>query len=78
MSRGTVLIALGLDRDGKSMLLDWMGCDCESCSSWVKLFRKLYNRELLNPEIIVSDGEPGIIEAMNIVWKPKSVNHFLL
>ncbi len=33
MSRGTVLIALGLDRDGKSMLLDWMGCDCESCSS---------------------------------------------
>jgi transposase-like protein len=67
--RGVVLVALGVDAYGKGILLDWMGCDGESGANWLRLFRRLQSRGLLAPEMVVSDGAPGISEALRYVWK---------
>jgi len=66
---GVVLVALGIDVNGRCNLLDWLGCDSENTLNWSRLFRRLIYRGLKKPELIVSDGGTGITEAISRVWK---------
>ena len=74
--RGVVLVALGVTTTGKARLLDWLACESEDKSHWLKLFRRLQERGLKELELLVSDGISGLDDCLRWVWGTK-VKHQL-
>jgi putative transposase len=63
-----VLVAWGFTADGERMLLEVMLGMRESYEDWQALGRDLIARGLAAPMLIVADGAPGLIKAIEQCW----------
>jgi transposase-like protein len=63
-----VICAWGIDRDGKRVLIDVCLGQRESEQDWLELGRGLARRGLHAPLMVVSDGAPGIKNAVEALW----------
>ncbi|RME56665.1 hypothetical protein D6779_10180 [Candidatus Parcubacteria bacterium] len=76
--QGVCLVALGVDKTGKTHLLDWLGCDAESGAHWRRLFRRLRERGLKQVELLVSDDHKAAVEAYHQVWSKQGAHQLCL
>jgi len=63
-----VLVAWGFTEDGERVLLSVTLGMRESCEDWIELGRDLIARGLGAPMLIVADGAPGLIKAIEQCW----------
>ncbi len=63
-----VLVAWGYTRDGGRVLLDVCLGQRERHEDWLDLGRNLAKRGLGAPALVVSDGAPGLIRAIEELW----------
>ncbi len=63
-----VLVAWGYTRDGGRVLLDVCLGQRERHEDWLELGRHLTKRGLGAPALVVSDGAPGLIRAIEELW----------
>jgi putative transposase len=71
-AKEAVLVAWGIDGDGRKHLLHLAVGNKESEACWVEFFRHVINRGLRIPTSVTSDGAAGLINAIEAVF-PKSV-----
>jgi putative transposase len=64
-----VLVAWGFTEDGERVLLAVMLGMRESHEDWLALARDLIGRGLAAPMLIVADGAPGLIKAIEQCWR---------
>lgn len=67
-----ILVAWGLQRDGRKVLLSLRLGNKESYDSWLEMLRDMVNRGLRIPVSITSDGAPGAIKAIDAIF-PRSL-----
>lgn len=67
-----VLCAWAISRDGRKVLLHLALGNKESYPAWQDFLRDLVRRGLRTPVLVVSDGAPGLIRAVEEMW-PKSL-----
>jgi putative transposase len=69
-SRGkeAVLVAHGITRQGKRVVLHLSLGGKESTESWKGTLNDLVERGLRQPELIITDGNPGLLKAIKDVW----------
>jgi putative transposase len=67
-----ILAAWGIQRDGRKVLLSLRLGNKESYDSWLEFLRDMVGRGLRVPLAITSDGAPGAIKAIEVVF-PKSL-----
>jgi putative transposase len=63
-----VLCAWGIDKGGKRVLIDVCLGMRESEEDWIALGRGLVGRGLRRPLLVVSDGAPGLTNAIEALW----------
>jgi transposase-like protein len=63
-----VLVAHGINRDGKRVVLHLSLGGRESTESWKGVLYDLIDRGLKPPQLIISDGNPGLLRAIGDVW----------
>lgn len=65
-----VLVAYGIRVDGKRELIDFMVTNAESEKRWWRFLNNLYRRGLIGEALglIVTDGNPGLENAVDLVW----------
>jgi len=63
-----VLVAWGYTTEGKRVLVAVRLGQRESHEDWLDLVRDLTRRGLRSPWLVVSDGAPGLIKAIEEVW----------
>jgi putative transposase len=63
-----VLVARGYTTEGKRVLLAVRLGQRESHEDWLDLGRDLTRRALRSPWLVVSDGAPGLIKAIDELW----------
>ena len=63
-----VLCAWGIDTDGKPHLVGLAAASSESTDAWVDFLEGLVTRKLASPLLVVSDGAPGLIAAIEQVF----------
>ena len=63
-----VLVAWGVTREGRKVLLGLQLGSRESYESWLSFGRDLVARGLHTPALIVADGAPGLWKAMRELW----------
>ncbi len=66
--REGVLVAWGFTTDGERVLLDVCLGQRERTEDWLDLGRGLIARGLRSPLLVVSDGAPGLIRAVEELW----------
>lgn len=64
----SVLVALGVRRDGKKVLLALRNMGGESAAAWRSLLDDLVARGLPMPMLLIVDGAPGIEKAAAELW----------
>ncbi len=62
-----VLVAWGIDTTGKPHLLSLDPGSAESTDAWAEFLRGMAKRGLRQPLLVISDGAPGLIGAVEIV-----------
>jgi len=63
-----ILVAHGVREDGSRVLLGvWLGCH-ESTESWKLALDDLVARGLREPLLVISDGNPGLLQAVKRTW----------
>lgn len=62
-----VLVAWGIDTTGKPHLLGLEPGSSESTDAWAGFLRGMANRGLRPPLLVISDGGPGLIAAVEVV-----------
>ncbi len=69
-SRGkeAVLVAHGITREGKRVVLHLSLGGRESTESWKGVLNDLVERGLRRPQLITIDGNPGLLKAIRDVW----------
>jgi len=69
-SRGkeAVLVAHGITRDGKRVVLHLSLGVRESTESWKGALNDLVERGLREPQLIITDGNPGLLRAIKDIW----------
>jgi len=69
-NRRAVLAAMGIRHDGTVELIDFRVETGESASAWGRFVESLFERGLVgkNPELVIHDGCPGLIDALRWVW----------
>ena len=67
-----ILVAWGIERSGKKVLLSLQLGNKENYDSWLELLRDMVKRGLRTPVSITSDGAPGAIKAIEAIF-PKSL-----
>jgi len=67
-----VLVAWGICRDGRKVLLHMTLGNKESLDAWLDMLRDLVRRGLRAPTLTTTDGAPGLIAAVEQVW-PRSL-----
>jgi putative transposase len=67
-----VLCAWGIDTDGKPHLVGLAAAASESTEAWRSFMEELVQRGLASPLLVVSDGAPGLIAAIEQVF-PRSL-----
>jgi putative transposase len=70
-----VLVAWGFTEDGERVLLSVMLGMRESHEDWLELARDLIARGLGAPMLIVADGAPGLIKAIEQCWPASDRQH---
>ena len=70
-----VLVAWGFTEDGERVLLAVMLGMRESHEDWLELGRDLIARGLGAPMLIVADGAPGLIKAIEQCWPASDRQH---
>jgi putative transposase len=70
-----VLVAWGFTEDGERVLLAVMLGMRESHEDWLALARDLIGRGLGAPMLIVADGAPGLIKAIEQCWPASDRQH---
>jgi hypothetical protein len=70
-----VLVAWGFTEDGERVLLAVMLGMRESHEDWLALGRDLIARGLGAPMLIVADGAPGLIKAIEQCWPASDRQH---
>ncbi len=68
MERETVYVALGLTPGGERMLLGFWLLPTEGASGWEEVLRELWERGLRRVLLFVTDGLPGMEEAIRRVY----------
>lgn len=63
-----VLVAWGITTDGKPLLVGLSPGSAESFDAWADFLRDLTGRGLRPPLLVVSDGAPGLIAAVEVVF----------
>ena len=63
-----VLVAHGIDREGKRVVLHLSLGGRESTESWKGVLHDLVERGLRRPQLITIDGNPGLLKAIRDVW----------
>jgi len=63
-----VLVAWGYDETGQRVLLDVALGQRERFEDWLEIGRGLVRRGLRAPMLVVTDGAPGLIRAMEELW----------
>lgn len=64
----SVLVALGVRRDGQKVLLALRNMGGESEAAWRALLDDLVARGLTTPELVIVDGAPGLEKAIAALW----------
>jgi putative transposase len=64
----SVLVALGVQRDGQKVLLALRNMGGESEAAWRALLDDLAARGLGAPELLIVDGSPGLAKAAAALW----------
>jgi len=67
-AKEAVLVAWGVDGDGRKHLLHLAVGNKESEQCWVEFFRHMISRGLRMPTSVTSDGAPGLINAIEAVF----------
>ena len=70
-----VICAWGIDEDGHRQLVSVRLGARESKEDWVELGRDLISRGLAAPRLIVADGAPGLISAVEEIWPRADRQH---
>jgi transposase-like protein len=63
-----VLVAWGYDRGGRRVLIDVCLGQRDRHEDWLEMGRGLVRRGLREPSLVVSDGAPGLIRAVQELW----------
>ena len=63
-----IIFAIGIKRSGSHEVLDYELTKGEGTEDYLKMFKRLYERGVKNPEIIVGDNCHGIWEAVSYVY----------
>lgn len=71
-AKEALLVAWGIDAQGRKHLLHLAVGNRESESAWTEFFRNMLARGLRAPTTVTSDGAPGLIKAIQSVF-PKSI-----
>ncbi len=66
--REGVLVAWGFDLDGERVLLDVCLGQRERLDDWLEFGRGLTARGLAEPLLVVGDGAPGLVRAIDELW----------
>jgi putative transposase len=64
----SLLVTLGIRRDGQKVLLAVRNMGGESEAAWRSLLDDLVSRGLKPPEFVTVDGAPGLEKALGLVW----------
>jgi putative transposase len=64
----SVLVALGVRRDGQKVLLGIRNMGGESEAAWRAFLDDLASRKLATPELLIIDGAPGLEAALAALW----------
>ena len=64
----SVLVALGVRRDGQKLLLALRNMGGESEAAWRALLDDLVGRGMGAPELLIIDGAPGLQKALAALW----------
>jgi putative transposase len=64
----SVLVALGVRRDGQKVLLALRNMGGESEAAWRALLDDLVARGVATPELLIVDGAPGLEKAVAALW----------
>src|SRR5258707_7936013 len=64
----SVLVALGVRRDGQKVLVALRNMGGESEAAWRALLDDLVARGLATPELVIVDGAPGLEKAVAALW----------
>ncbi|WP_223425618.1 IS256 family transposase [Tateyamaria pelophila] len=64
----SVLVAIGVRRDGQKVLLSIMNMGGESTAAWRQFIDDLDARGLKRPEFVMVDGAPGLEAALVALW----------
>jgi putative transposase len=64
----SLLVVLGVRRDGQKVLLAVRNMGGESEAAWRSLLDDLISRGLKAPDFVVIDGAPGLEKALGLVW----------
>ena len=64
----SLLIALGVRKDGQKVLLAVKNMGGESEAAWRALLDDLVKRGLKMPELVIADGAPGLEKALAALW----------
>src|SRR5271167_629352 len=64
----SLLVALGVRRDGQKVLLAVKTMGGESEAAWRALLDDLVKRGLKTPELVIVDGAPGLEKALAALW----------
>ena len=67
-----VLVAWGICRDGRKVLLHMTLGNKESLEAWLGMVRDMVRRGLRVPTMMTTDGAPGLIAAVQQAW-PRSL-----
>ena len=67
-AKEAVLVAWGIDTDGRKHLLHLAVGNKESEDDWTEFFRHMIRRGLRQPTSVTSDGAPGLINAIKAVF----------
>jgi Transposase and inactivated derivatives len=63
-----VLVAHGINRDGKRVVLHLSLGGRESTESWKGVLNDLVERGLKPPQLCITDGNPGLLKALKDIW----------
>ena len=63
-----VLVAHGINREGKRVVLHLSLGVREGTESWKGVLNDLVERGLKTPQLIITDGNPGLLKAINDIW----------
>ncbi|HEU0148546.1 MAG TPA: IS256 family transposase [Bradyrhizobium sp.] len=64
----SVLVALGVRRDGQKVLLGLRNMGGESEAAWRAFLDDLAARGLATPDLLIVDGAPGLTAALTALW----------